>query len=90
MCQMKSVSKTSHHDVPFPQDVKSRILARCWAYLVQLQCIVSFREWWREGHIGGGRGRGGEREGEGGADGAGEQDGSDPDNLLTITVQVQP
>ena len=85
---MKSVSKTSHHDVPFPQDVKSRILARCWACLVQLQCIVSFREWWREGLIGGGRGRGREREG--GADGAGEQDGSDPDNLLTITVQVQP
>ena len=37
----------------------------------------------------------GEREGqggvgEGGADGAGEQNGSDPDNMLTITVQVQP
>ena len=26
----------------------------------------------------------------GGADGAGEQDGSDPNNLLTITVQAQP
>ena len=31
-------------------------------------------------HIGGGQ--------EGEADRAGEQDGSDPDNLLTITVQV--
>ena len=37
----------------------------------------------------------GEREGrggvgEGGADGAGEQNGSDPDNMPTMTVQVQP
>ena len=37
-------------------------------------------------HIGGGLGQGGEGE----ADGAGEHDGSDPDNLLTITVKVQP
>ena len=60
--------------------------------MLELPCPIAFREWWREGLIGGGRGgeREGEREGEGGADGAGEQDGSDPDNLLTITVQVQP
>ena len=46
-----------------------------------------------EGRQGEGEGRHGEGrqgEGEGGANGAGEQNGSDPDNMLTITVQVQP
>ena len=37
-----------------------------------------------------GEGEGRQGEGEGGADGAGEQNGSDPDNMLTMTVQVQP
>ena len=37
-----------------------------------------------------GEGEGRQGEVEGGADGAGEQNGSDPDNMLTITVQVQP
>ena len=52
------------------------------------------REWNRikvaVGPGAGWQGEGEGRQGEGGADGAGEQNGSDPDNMLTNTVQVQP
>ena len=37
-----------------------------------------------------GEGGGWQGVGEGGADGTGEENGSNPDNMLTITVQVQP
>ena len=58
--------------------------------------VFQMREWNRievwDGPGAGWQGEGEGRQGvgEGGHDGACEQNGSDPDNMLTITVQVQP
>ena len=63
---------------------------------VQFANLFQMREWNRikvgDGPGAGwqGEGEGWQGVGEGGADGTGEENGSNPDNMLTITVQVQP
>ena len=54
---------------------------------MQFANLFQMREW-NTIKVGDGPGAG--WQGEGGADGTGEENGSNPDNMLTITVQVQP